>query len=368
MAVEARYVGTFGREIWRGTDYNQVQISPEFLADFNRARSNGFLAQQAGLAFSPAFNPAVPGSQPLTVLPSFGDRLLNNTNVITNLQTNQVGALADFYLTQPASARAPAAFMQNPGIYASQAIANGGFSDYNSLQLELRRQFRNGFFGQMNYTLSRTPDTTRRAPAQNRFEAFMDNIRPDLNTGRSVFHVTHVINANAIYELPFGNEQEVAELERASSTRSSAAGRSASIVAWQSGSPVSIISGRGTFNRAGRSNCPRPDQLQHGLQHAVGRRDQERCSASTSRSTNDLLDRSEGHRHGDGPRRRRRQPGQHRRLRRPGVLQPGRGTRSATCRSWRSTVRRSSASTWRSRSASGSRIGTASSSRARRST
>ena len=48
------------------------QISPEFLADFNRARSNGFLAQQAGLAFSPVFNPAVPGSQPLTVLPTFG--------------------------------------------------------------------------------------------------------------------------------------------------------------------------------------------------------------------------------------------------------------------------------------------------------
>ena len=38
MAVEARYVGTFGRDIWRGTDYNQIQISPEFLADFNRAR------------------------------------------------------------------------------------------------------------------------------------------------------------------------------------------------------------------------------------------------------------------------------------------------------------------------------------------
>jgi hypothetical protein len=26
-------------------------------------------------------------------------------------------------------------------------------------------------------------------------------------------------------------------------------------VAWQSGSPISIFSGRGTFNRAGRSNC-----------------------------------------------------------------------------------------------------------------
>ena len=27
-AVEARYVGTFGREIWRGIDYNQIKIQP----------------------------------------------------------------------------------------------------------------------------------------------------------------------------------------------------------------------------------------------------------------------------------------------------------------------------------------------------
>ena len=27
-AAEARYVGTFGRGIWRGTDFNQVKISP----------------------------------------------------------------------------------------------------------------------------------------------------------------------------------------------------------------------------------------------------------------------------------------------------------------------------------------------------
>jgi hypothetical protein len=77
-AIEARYVGTFGRDIWRGTDFNQVKISQDFLADFNRARSNGYLAQQAGLAFSPVFNPVVPGSVPLTVLPNFGTALLTN--------------------------------------------------------------------------------------------------------------------------------------------------------------------------------------------------------------------------------------------------------------------------------------------------
>ncbi len=122
-AVEARYVGTFGRDIWRGVDYNQIKIAPEFLADFSRARSNGYLAQQAGLGFVPTFNAAVAGSQPLTVLPTFG--LLTNATALNHLQTNQVAGLADFYV-QSRVAGSLGTFMPNTGIYASQAILNGG--------------------------------------------------------------------------------------------------------------------------------------------------------------------------------------------------------------------------------------------------
>jgi hypothetical protein len=251
-AVEARYVGTFGRDIWRGTDFNQVQISPDFLADFNRARSNGFLAQQAGKAFDIRFDPTVAGSVPLTVLPNFGTNLLTNSTAVSNIQTNQVAGLADFYMGQRVPG-ALATFMQNPAIYASQALSNGAFSDYNSLQLELRRQFRNGFLGQVNYTFANTK-TDSAGTAQNRFEAFMDNLRPELNTGRSVFNVTHVINANAIYELPFGHDKK---WFHSSGLADAIIGgwQVASIFAWQSGSPIIIYSGRATFNRAGRSNC-----------------------------------------------------------------------------------------------------------------
>jgi hypothetical protein len=256
MAAEARYVGTFGREIWRGIDYNQVTMSPDFLADFNRARSNGFLAQQQTGTFDPRFNAAVTGSVPLTVLPSFGANFLTNNTVVTNLQTNQAGALADFYMTQAASsALSRGTFYPNgnSGIYASQAIGNGGFSDYHSMQFELRRQFRNGLFGQVNYTWADTK-TDSAGTAQNRFEAFLDNFRPELSTGRSIFHVTHVVNANAIYELPFGNGKRW--LNGNAIANALAGGwQLASIVAWQSGSPISIRSGRGTFNRAGRSAC-----------------------------------------------------------------------------------------------------------------
>jgi hypothetical protein len=252
-AVEARYVGTLGREIWRGTDYNQLQISPEFLADFNRARQNSYLAQAANLGNSPVFNAAVPGSQQLTVLPSFG--LLTNATAVSNIQTNQVGALVDQYLLQTGApgAAARAAFLQNPGIYAAQTILNGGFSDYNALQLELRRRFSGGFFGQLNYTFSDT-NTDSQGTAQNRFEAFMDNNRRDISTGRAIFNVTHVVQFNSIYELPFGSGRRW--MNSGGFLNQVFGGwQLGSILAWQSGSPLSITSTRGTFNRAGRSNC-----------------------------------------------------------------------------------------------------------------
>jgi carboxypeptidase family protein/TonB-dependent receptor-like protein len=249
-AVEARYVGTFGHGLWRGIDYNQIKMSSEFLADFNRARSNGFLSQAAGLGFVPTFNPNVAGSQALSVLPTFG--LLTNATVLNSLQTNQVGALADFYI----SSRVPGAlstFMPNPGIYAAQAIVNGSFSDYNAVQLEARRRFSNGFLGQLNYTWAHTK-TDSAGQAQNRFEAFMDSLRPELGTGRSVFQQTHVINANAVYELPFGRGRR---WPSGNHVVNGIIGnwQLGSIVVWQSGSPLSIYSGRATFNRAGRSNC-----------------------------------------------------------------------------------------------------------------
>lgn len=251
-AVEARYVGTLGRNIWRGTDYNQLTVGPDFLADFNRARSNGYLAQAAGLAFSPVFNPAVPGSQPLTVLPNFGAALLTNATVISNIQTNAPAGLADFYITNRVPG-ALATFMQNPGIYAAQAIVNGAFSDYHALQLELRRQLSNGFLAQANYTLSKT-NTNSPGTAQNRLEAFLDNNRPELSTGRSPYQQTHVLQGNAVYELPFGRGHRWL----ANSTIGNAILGNWQVAAnavWQSGSPISFFSGRASFNRVGRSNC-----------------------------------------------------------------------------------------------------------------
>ena len=255
MAVEARYVGSRGRDIWRGIDLNQLDaigaLGGAFAADFQRARQNGFLAQAAGLGFVPDFNATVPGSQPLTVLPTFGQ--LGVAGVRTAIQQNELARLADLYMTtggQTVAGRA--AFLRNPSIYASEYVGNTSFQDYNALQLELRRQFRHGIFGQINYTFSETRSDSIGVNSQNRIEPFLDNARPELDAGYSLYHNAHVINANTVAELPFGEGKRF--LNGGGWTDALVGGwQLAAIVKWQSGAPLSINSGRGTFNRTGRT-------------------------------------------------------------------------------------------------------------------
>ncbi|MFN8002647.1 MAG: TonB-dependent receptor [Acidobacteriota bacterium] len=270
IAVEGRYVSTLGRDIWRGIDYNQTNaaINQAFFQDFQRARANGFLALNTPVStpgctaatcgvFNPAFNASLAGSQQLTVIPNFGGGSLANANVRTAIQTGQVGSLADFYTNGSAGtaiaqqARAYFYDTGNPGIYAADLILNGGTTDYHSFQAEVRRRFKGGIFGQMNYTfskvLSNSPGTT-----QARFEPFIDNNRQGLEKTRADFDVTHVINGSAIFELPFGQGKKW--LNYGGLTERLVGGwQISSIAHYQSGAPISIISGRGTFNRGGRS-------------------------------------------------------------------------------------------------------------------
>jgi hypothetical protein len=254
FAGEARYVGTFGRGLWRGVDLNQMNPHGAFRDDFLRARANGFLALGATGVFNPAFNPAIGGSQPLSVIPRFGGGFLTNATVRSLIQTGQVAGLADLYMTAAGPAIASLAremFLPNPGIYVADLLHNGGFTDYHALQLELRRQFRQGVLGQVNYSLADSRANSF-GTTRERFEPFLDNARPELNEGRSAYHVTHVLNANVIVELPFGEGRRWLN-------RGGLAGllggdwQASAIVHWQSGSPISLLARRGTFNRTGRS-------------------------------------------------------------------------------------------------------------------
>jgi hypothetical protein len=105
--------------------------------------------------------------------------------------------------------------------------------------------------GQINYTLAQSRANSA-GTSEVRFEPFLDNARPELNEGRSQYHVTHVMNANMIAELPFGEGRRW--LNGGGFLDRIVGGWQAStIIHWQSGAPISILARRGTFNRTGRS-------------------------------------------------------------------------------------------------------------------
>ena len=64
--------------------------------------------------------------------------------------------------------------------------------------------------------------------------------------------MTHVLNGNAIWELPFGEGRRF--MDRGGVLNALAGDwQLSNIVRWQSGPPISMLAARGTFNRAGRS-------------------------------------------------------------------------------------------------------------------
>jgi hypothetical protein len=248
--IEARYLGNHGVKLFRAYDYNQVQIGPNgFLDDFKRAQSNGFAALSATGKFDPRYNAAIAGSQQLPFfnqLPSGG--LLTNATVINYVRQGEPGTLAEVYQTN--GLNGPFSFFRNPNALGANVIANASNSTYNAAQVDVRRRISKGLQVQANYTFSKVmSDTT--GDGQTRFESFLDENNGKLERARAPFDITHVIKGNFYYELPYGAGKTFSGSHLMNQIFG---GWSLSgIMTYQSGTPFSIFSNRGTLNRGTRS-------------------------------------------------------------------------------------------------------------------
>ena len=257
MSFAVRYVGVLGRDLLFGVDLNQTNAGTNqaFLADFTRARSNGYLSQTAGKGWVAAYNPAVVGSQPLTILggttlgPNGG--LLTNSTVIADLQTNAAATLADLYVANRSLfPNAPSMFLPNPGIYAVDYGKNGGFTSFHSLQVEFNRRLARGLQFQTNYTWGKLLTNSPTGDSgQTRFDPFLDNARPYLQKAPADYDVRHNFHANLIYDLPFGKGKMFLGGANGVLDRIVGGWQLSSIFILESGSPFSITGQRGTFNR-----------------------------------------------------------------------------------------------------------------------
>jgi hypothetical protein len=249
-AVALRYVGNHSDNLARGIDYNQVEVVDNgFAEDVARARQNGFLALEQTGVFDPRFNPDVRGSQRLPIFDQYlGGGFLDVPFLQALVRTGEAGELAANYhffgINSPF-------FVRNPNIFVADVLENIGKSDYHAFQAEVRRRFTRGFGFQANYTWSKSLVTAAGLTSE-RFEPFIDIDNPGLSRARAPWDVPHVFKANFIYELPFGQGQYF-DPDSGVLDRVVGGWEVASIFNWQTGAPFSIVSGRGTFNRAGRS-------------------------------------------------------------------------------------------------------------------
>jgi hypothetical protein len=262
-----RYLGNHGVKELRAIDLNQVDINAAgFLADFIRARNNGNLARQANGVFNPAYNPNIPGSQPLTVFPLLvNGGLLTNGTVRNTIDQGAVGALATLYQTNGLNGSVN--FFRNPLILGANLMSNVSNSSYNAVQVEARRRYSSGFQIQAHYSFSKVLSDSV-GDQQVRFEPYLDNNNPRAERARAPYDVTHVFGANGSFELPFGQGRKWLSTGPVW-TRIAGGWTISSIVTWQSGAPFSILSLRGTLNRSGNRSAQntassnlRKDQLE----------------------------------------------------------------------------------------------------------
>jgi hypothetical protein len=96
---------------------------------------------------------------------------------------------------------------------AVNVIDSEDYSRYHALEMKLERRFGNGYSYLLGYTLSRSKDTRSYDPAftvvstannQSASSTPFDIFNRDLNFALSDFDRTHVFQAQAVWELPFG--------------------------------------------------------------------------------------------------------------------------------------------------------------------
>jgi Carboxypeptidase regulatory-like domain len=218
--MEVRYTGNHGIKEWRQVDLNEVNLFENgFLKEFYTAQSNLFIARGCKTSWNDCANPSAVGfgnaglaGQGNIPLIQTGLNYNSDTTVATYLRQNRPGNVAGLmYNNAAAMSRLTAAgypanlFVVNPAVAGGGAflLTNGGYSNYNALQVEVNRRLSSGVLMQGSYVWAHSlvngsqsslvdfnQPTTLRGGAQDKVPGSYD--------------IHHTFKVNGVYELPFG--------------------------------------------------------------------------------------------------------------------------------------------------------------------
>jgi hypothetical protein len=266
---EVAYVGRNADHLFGAYDANQVKFRDNgFLDAFNVVKAGGDSAlMNQLLAPDTRRNANETGSQMARRL--FATDLTNN-NVAGlagalgariqsgQLLTEQAGLGSFFFFNYPQ--------FLGTGAGGMRVVDSGDWSDYHALELKLDRRFARGYSYLLGYTLSRSQDTRSYDPAftvvsgannQSASSTPWDINNRELNYALSDFDRTHVFQAQAVYEFPFGQgKQFLGNASRMTDLFVGGWTLAGQFVA-QSGRPMTVYAGSNTFSNVVQTpaNC-----------------------------------------------------------------------------------------------------------------
>ena len=260
MALEVRYAGNHAVKVYRGTDYNETNIFENgFLQEFLNAQKN------LAINNNTTFAPGAAGTVPLPIFTKLFTGVaaasgFSNSTFISNLQQNNIGAMSSTLAFSPTYINSrknlpPAFFVTNPNAAFARVLGNFSYSNYHSLQVELRRRFANGLQFQANYTLSRTlNDGTTIVNNQSSLESNRTLRNFGLDYQNSDQDQRHRFVSNVVYDLPFGTGRRYLSGTWAPLRKTLEGWTAGAIVTYQTAAPWYVTSGRSSFNQQNPGN------------------------------------------------------------------------------------------------------------------
>ncbi|MGI9071560.1 MAG: carboxypeptidase regulatory-like domain-containing protein [Bryobacteraceae bacterium] len=228
LVLDVAYVGNFARRLPEQEDVAMPLdlVDPKSHMDYFTAATMLAKQTRGGVPinnvqpipyFEDLFAPLAGtnlGGGPLTATQAVYSQFLNNKGnesyalFLLDLPDSQTGA----NLNVPGHSYPSYRFYHNQysSLYTWRTI---GMSDYNALELTLHKRFSHGLQGDFNYTWSKSFDWTSQAEriptsGGNNRAQIINTWKPDQLRGVSDFDATHQINANWIYDLPFGKGRQ----------------------------------------------------------------------------------------------------------------------------------------------------------------
>jgi hypothetical protein len=179
---------------------------------------------------------------------------------LNNLRDNNVGAMANtiaFNSTYRANRESTALglagnfFVANPNAAFVNVLANDAYSNYNAMEIELRRRFSNGLQFQADYTWSKAMGDAvdNQGNNQSDLASHLTLRNPKADYRRSGQDQTQRFVANGLYDLPFGRGKRFLTGANGTLDRIVGGFTVGAIVTWATGTPWYVTSGRSTFNQ-----------------------------------------------------------------------------------------------------------------------